>query len=123
MKNIFILFIIFCSCNAISKDATESFIPGTYVRSSQHEFGTEHDTLIISLQNENAHQYKIERRWLYERVLDGTKLDPEYKQISSSAVYNKEHKLLEEPATGSEYSFDVNKKTLFAGTTEYKKIN
>ena len=122
MKNIFILFIVFCSCNAIYKDETESFIPGTYVRSSHHEFGTEHDTLVISLQNAAAHQFKIERRWLYERVLDGNKLDPEYKQTSSMAIYHEKNKLLEETNTDGDYSFDVDRKVLFAGTTQYKKL-
>lgn len=122
MKNIFILIIIFCSCNAITKDETASFIPGTYIRSSQHEFGTEHDTLIISIQNKEADQYKIERRWNYERVLDGNKLDPEYKQTETSAIYDQKQYVLNETKTGLEYSFDQNKGALFAGTTEYKKL-
>jgi hypothetical protein len=123
MKNIFIFLIIFCSCNAITKNETENFIPGTYIRFSQHEFGTEHDTLVISVQNANAHQYKIERRWKYERMLDGNKLDPEYKQTTISAIYNEKSNLMEETSTGSNYSFNIGKKILFAGTTEYKKIN
>lgn len=122
MKSIVFIFIIFCSCNAITKDETESFIPGTYIRSSEHEFGKEHDTLVISLQNVNVHQYKIERRWRYERILDGKPIEPEYKQTSASAIYDKKEHVLNETKTGLEYSVDQKRGLLFAGTTEYKKL-
>jgi hypothetical protein len=111
------------SCQSIFKDPTDKFIPGTYVRSSQHEFGKEHDTLIISLQNKNANQYKIERRWTYERVLDGKPIEPEYKQTTTSAVYNEKEHVLNETATDLEYSFEIKRGYLFAGTTQYNKIN
>jgi hypothetical protein len=123
MKNaLLILLVIISSCQSVLKDPTDKFIPGTYVRFSEHEFGREHDTLVISLQNPSARQYRIERRWKYERMLDGTSFEPEYKQTTTSAVYDeKEHVLNDE--TRLEYSFEIKRNALFAGTTEYRKIN
>jgi hypothetical protein len=117
------MILIFSGCQSILKDPTEGFMPGTYVRSSEHEFGTEKDTLIISLQNKNAHRYKIERRWLYERVLDGNPIEPEYKQATTSALFDEKEHILKETKTGLIYSFVQERNLLFAGETEYKKIN
>lgn len=117
------VFITLFGCQSILKDPTDKLIPGTYVHSSQHEFGKENDTLIISLQNPSANQYKIERRWRYERALDGNKLDPEYKQTTTSSIYDEKENVLKESQTGLVYSFDQKQNLLFAGTTEYKKID
>ena len=53
-------------------------LPGTYIRISQNEFGTEHDTLVIVLQNPSSDEYKLIRHWKYERQVDGQKLEPKY---------------------------------------------
>ena len=77
-----------------NRDEVEEFIPGTYIRFSQHEFGIEYDTLVISLQNESALEYKILRKWKYERVLDNQKIEPEYKRSFTSGIYNDKNGLL-----------------------------
>ncbi|MBN8836136.1 MAG: hypothetical protein J0I09_02675 [Sphingobacteriia bacterium] len=105
-----------------SADETMAFIPGTYVREGQHEFGKEHDTLIITLQNETAKEYKIERRFLYERVLDGKPVEPEYKQKETSGTYNPDSKLITETQTGKTFSFDAKKGMLFSGPNQFIKI-
>jgi hypothetical protein len=105
------------------KDPTEKFIPGTYIRSSSHEFGKENDTLIVSLQNADANQYKIERRWRYQRVLDGNPIEPEYKITTTSGVFNDKEQVLREDKTGLMYSFDIKRNLLFTGSTEYRKVN
>jgi hypothetical protein len=114
------VFISLLSCQSIIKGPTDKFIPGTYVRSSEHEFGKEKDTLIITLQI--ANRYKIERRWKYERMLDGKPIEPEYKQTTTSAVYDEKEHVLNETKTGLEYSFEQKRGLLFAGETEYHKI-
>ncbi|RTL60099.1 MAG: hypothetical protein EKK37_04450 [Sphingobacteriales bacterium] len=114
--------IILWACNSFGKDEVKDFIPGTYIRSSEHEFGAEHDTLIISVQNAGANEYKIERRFRYDRVLDGKPIEPEYKQTINSAIYNAETKMLQESSTLETYSFDTKQKFLFAGTTKYQKL-
>lgn len=105
-----------------SRNEVEEFIPGTYIRFSQHEFGIEYDTLVISLQNKSALEYKIFRKWKYERVLDGVRSEPEYKRSFTSGIYNGEQGLLRENETGDIYTFDVKQKALFNGPVKYQKI-
>jgi hypothetical protein len=107
---------------AKNKDEVEEFIPGTYIRFSQHEFGIEYDTLVISLQNQSTLEYKILRKWKYERVLDNQKIEPEYKRSFTSGIYNDKNGLLKENETGDIYSFDLKQKILFSGPVKYHKL-
>ncbi len=107
---------------APTADEVEEFIPGTYIRFSQHEFGIEYDTLVISLQNESALEYRILRKWKYERVLDNQKIEPEYKRSFTSGFYNIKDRVLRENETGDIYSFDVKQRTLFNGPIKYHKL-
>jgi hypothetical protein len=118
-----LLIVLFYGCGLIErKDEGREFLPGTYTRFSQHEFGTEHDTLVISLQNKAAGEYKIVRRWKYERLLDGKAIEPEYKFITTSGIYHSSKKLLEERETGDFFSFDVTGELLFNGPVKYQKL-
>jgi hypothetical protein len=118
-----VIFSIFYSCRSFKKEESiRSFIPGTFIRFSQHEFGTEYDTLVISVQNESAKQYRIQRRLKYERMLDGNKIEPEYRKELSSGIYDEKDKLLRILETAEAFSFNPKKKILYAGSTEYKKI-
>ena len=120
--HLIVLLLIF-SCNELSsKDDVIEFIPGTYIRFSQHEFGTEYDTLVITVQNKIANEYKILRRWKYERIIDGTPMKAEYKRLTTSGIYNTQNKVLQETETGSLYSFDIKQKLLLNGSTKYQKI-
>ena len=105
-----------------SADEVKTNIPGTYIRASQHEYGKEFDTLIVSLQNEADNEFKLNRRWRYERVLDGKPIEPEYKNTTTTVVYDEAAKQLKETETGDTYSFDPGNKTLFAGSTKYEKL-
>lgn len=110
-------------CGVIrKKDEVQSFIPGTYIRFSEHEFGREYDTLIISLQSSSANEYRIVRRWKYERVVDGHRLVPEYKIKVSVAIFDPRQKLLQEIRTGRIYTVDVKSGNLFSGAVKYKKL-
>ncbi|MFT3678660.1 MAG: hypothetical protein QM791_00220 [Ferruginibacter sp.] len=112
-----VLFI--AACNGSAKDEVKNFIPGTYTRIAEHEFGKEYDTLVIS---EIGDQFQVQRKWKYERVLDGVVQEPEYKQETTSAVYDDQHHLLNENETGNTISFDEKEKALFVGPTKYKKL-
>lgn len=117
------LLLIAWSCQVKNgKDEVLDFIPGTYIRFSQHEFGTEYDTLVISLQNSSAREYKIIRKWKYERILDGQPIEPEYKRATTAAIYNADNKFLRETETGDIYSFDMKENLLFNGPIKYKKL-
>ena len=126
MKIIFLLelaaFALLVSCSSLPKDEVKEFIPGTYIRFSQHEYGTEYDTLVISLQNNSANEYKILRKWKYERVVDGHPIGPEFKRTFTFGFYTPTHKLLQEYDTGDIYSFDVRQKILFNGPVKYQKL-
>jgi hypothetical protein len=114
--------VLFAACNGLTKDEVKEFIPGTYIRSSENEFGKEYDTLIVSLQNSSANAYKIIRKWRYDRVLDGKPLEPEYKQTESSGIYDADKKQLQETETLEFFTFDTGKKLLFSGANKFTKI-
>ena len=117
------LLVIACSCQLKkAKDEVMDFIPGTYIRFSQHEYGTEYDTIAISLQNNSAKGYKIVRKWKYERVLDSQPVEPEYKRVTTAAIYSTKNKFLRETETGDIYSFDTKENLLFNGPIKYKKL-
>ena len=122
MKMAIVFFIVWMHGCSYGHSEIRDFIPGVYVRSSQHEFGRERDTLFITIQNERADQYRLVRKWRYERLQDGIKINPEYKKKTTSAFYDEERKILEEKETGSLYSFHVTKRLLYKGATVYQKI-
>ena len=106
----------------LSRDEVQVFIPGTYIRFSQHEYGTEYDTLVITLQNKTTNKYMILRKWKYERMMDGKDIEPVYKRLTTSGAYSTKDKTLQEAQTGEIFSFDVKNELLFSGPTEYRKI-
>ncbi len=119
---VFMLFILI-GCNDDSENkALREFIPGTYTRQSEGEFGKSWDTLVISLQNKEAGQYKIIRRWKYNRVLDGKPIEPEYKITETSGTYNPESRALQENETLEIFTFDTKRKFLFDGSNQFLKI-
>ena len=119
---VFFLVVVTNCTSPAANDNVIEFIPGTYIRFGQQEYGTEWDTLIIRVQNASANEYKIQRTWKYARVLDGKELEPEYKNKSTSAVYDGTAKLLNEKETGNSYSFKPDENAVFAGTTKYLKL-
>jgi hypothetical protein len=114
--------LIIYGCATSGKDEIMEFIPGTYVRAGQNEFGKEFDTLVITLQNVSAKEFKIQNRWHYIRQVEGEANAPDYKVKETSAIYNTETKLLEEAETLDHYSFDIKEKVVFDGTNQFKKI-
>lgn len=110
-------------CGLISfPDRTEDFIPGTYIRFSSHEYGKEYDTLVITLQNESAHEFKVTRKWRYERELDGIAIEPKYQRQSSTGIYHSSDKVMQDTESGTLYTFNIKEKLLFNGDIKYKKI-
>jgi hypothetical protein len=118
----FSVIFILAACSSPESVAIKEFIPGTYIRSAQTEFGKAYDTLIITLQNKSANEYKIQRRWKYDRLLDGKPIEPEYKVTETSGLYDAENKILQETETLEFFTFDTEKKLLFNGTNKFTKI-
>jgi hypothetical protein len=96
----------------------QEFIPGTYIRFSSHEFGSEYDTVSISVLNISANEYGITRRWKYERI----GLPPHYELTNSSGIYYPREKVLQDLESGDMITFGVKEKCLFIGTTKYQKL-
>jgi hypothetical protein len=122
MKNsIFIcgLICLLTSCSQSNKTEAKNSIPGTYVRMSEHEFGKEYDTLVIS---EASDLFQIQRRWKYSRVLDGVAQEPEYKEQKTTASFDASNETLHENETGNAISYDSKNGTLSIGTTKYQKL-
>jgi len=120
-QSIFIcgLICFFISCTQSNKTEAKNSIPGTYVRMSEHEFGKEYDTLVITEAND---LFQIQRRWKYERVLDGVTQEPEYKQQKSTASFDANNETLHENETGNAIVFDSKSETLSIGSTKYQKL-
>lgn len=115
--------LIAASClNTGGEDKLQKAIPGTYIRYSEHEFGREWDTLTIQKSNNELTVFEILRKWNYERILDGQKIQPEYKRLFSSGIYDEEEHVLKDTETGEVYTFDFAKHTVSTGETIYKKI-
>ena len=110
------------SCGRSEEDAIRNFMPGIYTRFTQHEYGTVHDTVVINLLNRNGEIYEVATKWRYARVLDGKPIEPEYKKQVYAAIYSEKNKVLQVIETGEIYSFDPDKKVLYASSTKYQKI-
>ena len=63
---------------------------------------------------------RIERKWKYERVLDGKVIEPEYKRMVTTGLYK--NKVLEEAETGLLYSIDLKNRRINAGAIQYQKL-
>ena len=90
---------------------------GIYTRFSQHEFGTEYDTLFIY--KETKQLYSIERRWTYQRIRDGKLLEPEYKVKRTTAFFDAKTNSLREEESGASYT--VDEEIIYHGTIKYKR--
>jgi hypothetical protein len=115
------IFLLF-SCTNSQNEEILTFIPGTYSRETVGEFGKSYDTLVITLQNKSANQFKIIRRWRYNRVMDGKVIEPEYKITETSGVFNPAAKSLQEKETLESFTFDIKKKMLYEGANQFTKI-
>lgn len=112
----------FVGCTSSESDAIKEFIPGTYIRTAQTEFGKAYDTLVITLQNKSVNEYKIQRRWKYDRILDGKRIEPEYKITETSGLFDGEKNILQETETLEIFSFDTRNNLMFNGANKFTKI-
>lgn len=116
--------ILLMSCNGLSgTNNVRTYIPGTYARIVNNEFSTGRDTLIISELSKAGNNYRIIHKLTFQSTADGKTLRPERKQEIWNAVYNQQEKLLHETVKGKLLSFNPEGRTLFVGTSEYKKIS
>ena len=120
--SIVISFLSLLACSSSKTDEVESFIPGTYVRFSDHEMRKEYDTLSIEVLSEAGNNYKLLRSSTFQRKMDGRSFPWEHTEEEWTAIYDPQRKVLNETTKGKLISFIPEKNILLVGTTEYKKI-
>ena len=116
---VFILSLFSCSSKT---DEIRAFIPGTYVRFSDHEMRKEYDTLRIEMITEAGNNYRLLRSSTFQKKMDGQSFPWEYTAEEWSAIYDESKRVLNETKKGKVISFVPKKNILLIGTTEYKKI-
>jgi hypothetical protein len=110
------------ACN-YTPDAIAVFIPGTYTRFHQEEFGPVYDTITIQKMEVLGSNYIIERTFRFQRMVDG-KISPwENKTESSTATYNPESKQLYDNRFDKTMHFAPDKHQLLIGNAVYDKLN
>ena len=118
---VLLIFITGCQLIIEPKDFSRS-VPGIYTRYSEHEFGIEYDTLVIEVLSKEDQYFTIERRWEYQRVLDGKNLIPDYKIIKNTGKYFPEHNELMVNETGECYYINFQQKTILTRSIQYQKL-
>lgn len=120
--SIVISFLLLLACSPSKTDEVESFIPGNYVRFSDHEMRQEYDTLSIEVLSEAGNNYKLLRSSRFQRKMDGRSFPWEHSKEEGTAIYDPQRKVLNETTKGKLISFIPEKNILLVGTTVYKKI-
>lgn len=108
------------SCNRVPNREILNFIPGTYVRSIDHEFATGKDTLIIT-PLEGA-MYQIVKRSGFRRIHNGKELPYEHKKETWSGQYDVKTGYIQELQNGKVISFNLDKDQLLLGGVTYNKV-
>ena len=125
MQKVIFSFVVIClllSCDTMKGDEMKDFIPGTYVRFSDHEMRTEYDTLTIEAVRGADNQYRLIRTSYFQKKLDDRKFPWENSKEELMAIYDEDTKFLKELKKGKVISFFPQEFVLHVGTTEYKKL-
>ena len=105
---VLLIFITGCQLIIEPKDFSRS-VPGIYTR-------------VIEVKNKEDQYFTVERRWEYQRVLDGKNLIPDYKIIKNTGKYFPEHNELMVNETGECYYINFQQKTILTGSIQYQKL-
>lgn len=114
------LMLSFSSCNGFTSDGLKDFIPGTYVRTIDHEFARGSDTLVITHLNGNA--YQVVKRSRFVRIRNGKRQPFEKQTDTWTAVYDKEEQLLRASITGKRLIPLPRENKLLVEASLYEKI-
>jgi hypothetical protein len=107
----------------VGVDNVHSFIPGTYVRFSDHEMRIEYDTLTIVSNSLGSNNYEIIMTSSFQRKLDGRLFPVEHLKEKYSGVYDRNNQVINEISEGRIVKFDPKHRLLTFGETKYTKIN
>jgi hypothetical protein len=106
-----------------SRDKIKTFIPGTYVTSYEQEYSKGQDTLVFTPVSNEGNSYLITRKTSYKRTINGKVRPEEHKKEQMTGIYNEQEKVLYESVKGKTFSFSPERKLVFSGSQEYKKID
>ena len=120
--SIVIPILLLFACNSAKLDEIRTFIPGIYVRFSNHEMRTQYDTIKIEVLSERGNNYRLLKSSYFQKKLDGKIFPWEYKAEELTAVYDEKFKVLRESDNQKITSFIPEKQAMLVGATEYKKI-
>ena len=112
------LCIIGCN-NKVSKED----LSGTYVNQSKSEYSTASDTLVISMIDESANSYQIERKTGFQKIRNQITQPKQYKDEKWQATWNPDKQILSETDLGRQISFGKDKHSLYLKSTRYQKVN
>ncbi len=115
--------LLLLACESSENDEIRAFIPGTYVRFSEHKMRKEYDTIKIKVISEPGNNYSLIRTSSFQRKMDKKEFPWEYTKQVWTAAYDENKRVLNETRKGKVLSFVPEKDMLLVGTAEYKKIN
>jgi hypothetical protein len=107
-------------CDRLAADKVSDFIPGTYVRTFEHEYARGSDTIVIA--RVNGTHFLISKRSGFQRIKNGRMLPKELRGEQSAAVFREGDGVLEDERTRRVYVFDVRGRKLHIGNNEYVKL-
>ena len=80
--------LLLLACGSSGSDEIRNFIPGTYVRFSDHEMRKEYDTIKIHVISSTGKNYKLIRSSCFQRKLERKDVPWEYTKEEWTAVYD-----------------------------------
>ena len=107
--------VLFVRCDVISDP-----LPGLYVTSATHDFGTVQDSLVVRPSDGND-KYVISRTTLIDYTRKEER-QPQFKTDEWIALYDNKTKSLSIPHNGKILHFDEEKNSLVMGKTLFKKV-
>ena len=110
------------ACNSAKNEQVRSFIPGTYVRFSNHEMRTQYDTIKIEVLSQRGNSYRLVKSSYFQKKLDGQTFPWQYTADELTAIYDENSQVLNESKSEKVISFVPEKHMMLVGATEYKKI-
>lgn len=117
-----ILFTSLASCKSTSSPEIPSFLPGIYASSTDLEFCSIADTMIIRRIDLTGNVYKITRRVSFTRIKDSKRLPPEYEEQQWMAKFDPVKKELTTDQQNIPVRYAAEENRIYKDYVAYDKI-
>lgn len=125
MKRIFfaslLIVVVLAACNAGGGKMGDD-ITGIYVRHIYNEYARGNDSLLVTVLDESAGTYTIDKHYGFMRYYEGKAKGRDYDQKKFTGIYDKEHKQITDNSKGVVFTFAPDKGILLMGSSEFNKI-